>query len=371
MNAQVIPSAGQMNELADNTDSQHKHLSAAGSHPRVSMLMPVYNGRRHLRTAVESVLNQTFKDFEYIIIDDGSTDDTWDILSEYATWDQRIRLVRNEQNMGVTGSLNKGVALARGDYIARQDADDVSLPHRLDRQVQYMDIHPNVGLVGTWAQLIYEDGNQGETVTSSTMAGVIRWTLLFGNCFVHPSVMLRKTVLRQIGTYDPQRPHAEDYDLWSRMSFTIPLTNLPEVLVHKRLGASRVSSRHLQVQEETAIQVMHTAIIRLLGENVSIDAIRNLRQVVCTTPLADAQSVVQTAWFIRRVYAHYIRIVPLSRAEKRIVAKDAANKLFILAGQNMRTAPWAALLAAFHAQQLDLRIPTYRTTVRLLQHARS
>lgn len=355
-----------MNSLVSPAEVQDRQ-PAARARPRVSVLMPVYNGQRHLRVAVESMLNQTFTDFECIIIDDGSTDSTWEILSDYATWDQRIRLVRNAQNMGVTGSLNKGLELARGEYIARQDADDVSLPERFARQVQHLDSHPQLGLVGTWSQLIDEDGQVLEQVMPPTASGVIRWTLLFGNCFVHASIMLRQAVLKKIGPYDAHKPHAEDYDLWSRMSYTIPLANLPEVLVQKRLSAGRVSSRHLQAQEETAIQIMHTAISRLFAAGVAPELVRNLRRMVCGQPQADARAVLQVALFIRRLYRQYVQVVPLSRADKRAVARDAANRLFILAGQNVRVAPWASLLAVLHAERLDLRVPSYRTALRVLQ----
>ena len=126
--------------------------------PQVSVIMPVYNGGRYLREAVDSILNQTFREFEFIIIDDGSTDDTWSVLTDYAAHDSQVRLIQNEANIGLTRSLNKGLAVSRAALIARQDADDISMPERLARQIAFLEMHPEVGLLGTQGDFIDADG---------------------------------------------------------------------------------------------------------------------------------------------------------------------------------------------------------------------
>lgn len=339
----------------------HMGQRGASRHPRVSVVMPVYNGARHLRTAVESIRNQTFSDFECIIIDDGSTDNTWDMLHAYASRDQRFRLIRNEQNLGITRSLNKGLQLARGAYIARQDADDVSLPERFARQVQYLDTHPQIGLLGTWFRRIAEDGHILDTRSLPSQPVVVRWALLFQNCFIHTSVMMRQSILKQVGPYAADRPYAEDYDLWSRMSFETHIANLPEVLVDKRLSTDRVSARYLPAQEETAMQVMRAAIGRLLAVELDRDMLRNLRKLAWREPCTDPRTVRQVAACIRQLYQRYVQTVPLSAEQQRAITQEAANKLFILASQNLRSAPWAALSVLLQAERLDLRLPAYRT----------
>ena len=126
--------------------------------PKISVVMSVYNGTPYLRECIESILNQTCKDFEFIIIDDGSSDNTWKILTEYANQNQQIKLFKNEENIGLTKSLNKGLKLAGGEYIARQDADDVSLPDRFELQTRFLDAHLEVGALGSSAEVIDEQG---------------------------------------------------------------------------------------------------------------------------------------------------------------------------------------------------------------------
>jgi glycosyltransferase involved in cell wall biosynthesis len=208
--------------------------------PKVTVLMAVYNGERFLREAIESILGQTFQDFEFLIINDGSTDDTREIVLSYD--DKRIRLVDNEHNLGLPRSLNKGLKIAEGKFIARQDADDISEPKRLSRQVAFLEAHPEVALLGTWYK---EIDAQGDIIGSRELPcnyTEIRWSLLFFCPFVHSSVMLRRSVvLGQIGIYN-ESSDAEDYELWSRIARCFPVANLGEYLVRFRINPwSRVA----------------------------------------------------------------------------------------------------------------------------------
>ena len=199
----------------------------------VSVLLPVYNCPRYVGAAIESILAQSFGDFEFLVIDDGSTDETPYVLDQYS--DARIRRIRHE-NKGLAGTLNVGIGLARGKYIARQDQDDLSLPDRLAKQVAYMESCPECGLLGTWAQIM--EGNQvaERYHRHPPDARQLRYHLLFNNPFVHSSVMLRKSVLEAEGGYstDPKRQPPEDYELWSRLSRHSEVANLPEVLLFYR-----------------------------------------------------------------------------------------------------------------------------------------
>lgn len=200
---------------------------------KVTVLLPVYNCPQYITEAIEGILAQTVDNFEFLIIDDGSTDETPRILRNYK--DPRIRLIRHE-NRGLAGTLNVGIELARGKYIARQDQDDVSLPDRLAKQLAYMESHPECGLLGTWAQIMEGNRPTERFHKHPACPSDLRYQLLFNNPFVHSSVIIRKSVLETVGGYstDPSRQPPEDYELWSRLSRHSSVANLPEVLLYYR-----------------------------------------------------------------------------------------------------------------------------------------
>ena len=208
--------------------------------PRVSVLMSAYNEERFVRESVETILGQTLRDFEFIIINDGSTDGTRAILESYS--DPRIRLV-HQPNLGLTKALNAGLRMARGEYIARQDAGDASLPQRLDRQVAYLDRHPDIAVLGAWMESIDEEGDCLGVWTAPTDTWLIRWRLLFNNCLPHTAVMYRKRTVSALGGYDESSPLAEDYDLWMRLSRTSAMANISDVLVRYRQRDTGLSAR--------------------------------------------------------------------------------------------------------------------------------
>jgi hypothetical protein len=242
---------------------------------KVSVVMSVYNGERYLREAIDSILGQTFRDFEFIIVDDGSTDGTWAILQSYD--DPRIFLLRNEENIGLTRSLNKGLAVVQGDYIARMDADDISWPERLEKQVAYLDVHPEVGLIGTSVEIIGERGERLAVLRRPMDPTFITWSLLFDNCLVHSTVMYRRSLVEKLGGYNPSR-YAQDYGLWSRMSFETQVAKLPEVLVSWRRHPAGITAQKLARQEAFAFEISARNIRRLLSnENISTQTIEDMR----------------------------------------------------------------------------------------------
>ncbi len=227
--------------------------------PKVSVILPVHNGMPYLPLAVESILQQTFRDFEFIIVDDASTDDTARYLSDLG--DPRLRVIHNEQNLGVAKSLNRAIAIGRGEYIARQDADDVSLPGRLEAQVNYLDRHPDIAVLGTRATFIDGAGPGNATgIWAVPTAGIeIKWRLLFDNCrtIIHPSAMMRTSILRECGGYPEatQFSLAEDYELWCRMARHHGIANLEQSLVKFRIHGSSVSRRHNEEQQQQARKI--------------------------------------------------------------------------------------------------------------------
>ena len=201
--------------------------------------MSVYNGAPWVREAVESVLTQTASDLELIVVDDGSTDATPELLS--AIRDARLRVER-QARAGLTRSLNRALRLASAPLVARMDADDVALPERFARQLDFLERHPEVGLLGTGCHEISPSGEVLRTITPPADDGAIRRALIRRNPFVHSSVMIRRPALERVGGYDERLAVAQDYDLWLRMSRVTRLANLPEPLVLRRLTPGRVSS---------------------------------------------------------------------------------------------------------------------------------
>ena len=240
--------------------------TTAPTSPRVSVVMSVYNGERHLAEAIDSILSQSMSDLELIVSDDGSIDGTSRILEEYGAKDERVRLVRNERNLGLTRSLNRGLSLAQGEYFARQDADDISLPERLAIQVRLLDANPHVGAIGTGFQRIDGGGTPlGQPTKVSADHEVIRASLLMMNPLPHSSLMARRTLVRELGGYDEELPYAQDYDLWWRIGRVASLHAVPDALVLSRRG-ERISTEHFEEQRRCSQEVSLRAVRESLGD---------------------------------------------------------------------------------------------------------
>jgi len=217
---------------------------------KVSVIMAVYNGERYLEGAISSVLRQTFADFEFIVIDDGSSDATPEILSRIGREDSRIVVVRQE-NRGQTLSLNRAVELARGNYLARQDADDLSMAERLELQARYLDTHPSVAVLGTAAQVMDQKGAVIGNLSTPQGAAQVRDALLTVRATpVHGSVMMRKEAFAAVGGYRDAFWVSQDFDLWLRMAERFDLDNLPSVLYRWRRNPAGVyvTRRALQLK---------------------------------------------------------------------------------------------------------------------------
>ena len=203
--------------------------------PAVSVLMPVYNAERYVGEAVRSILDQTLADFEFVIIDDGSTDRSGELLDSLAAGDSRIRLVRRP-NTGYLRALNEGLPLCRGEFIARMDADDVSLPERFERQIGYLRGHPDCLAVGSGMLRIDADGDLICEEPMPTAHEEIEARLLKGfGALPHPSAMIRREALVAVGGYREDYYGVEDHDLWLRLAQRGRLANLPEPLVKVRI----------------------------------------------------------------------------------------------------------------------------------------
>ncbi len=230
--------------------------------PRVSVVMAVHNGERYVAEAIRSILAQGYGDLELLVVDDGSTDGSAAIVQ--AIGDARVRLISNGSNLGLARSLNRGVSEARGELVARLDADDVAEPERLARQVAFMDARPDVALVGSWYVELGADG--GSTLHDLPVHHWdLRWHLHLYCPFVHSAVMWRRAlVAERVGTYDERLAYSMDFDLWRRIASTLCVANLPEYLVRVRSHADSMTATFGErAREGVRLRAEHAA--RLLG----------------------------------------------------------------------------------------------------------
>ena len=212
--------------------------------PILTVLMPVYNGEKYLNEAIDSILNQTFSDFEFLIINDGSTDNTEDIILSYS--DPRIRYIKNEKNLKLIATLNKGLDLVQGIYIARMDADDISLPTRLEKQLNFLVNNQDYILVSS---RISSFGSVSNFYSRSLTNDQIIQELLSNNCIYHSTVMLNKLLLKD-EIYRSSFLHAEDYDLWTRICLLGKMIVLDEVLLKYRVHEDSISQSNYEQQYE-------------------------------------------------------------------------------------------------------------------------
>lgn len=223
--------------------------------PVISVLLSVYNADKYVSLAIESILNQTFANFELIIVDDCSSDTSWDICLKYAQQDNRIVAVRNKLNLGGCETLNVGLKLARGRYVARQDNDDWSYPDRLAKQLKFMETHQDVGIVGGNMEIINKDGKVIGKRTYNYTDGMIRKKIFRYSPFSHPLVMFRKSILDTVGYYNLEYAPADDYDLYFRIGKVSKFANLNEILMKYRVIPTSLTNSRTKKMELATIKV--------------------------------------------------------------------------------------------------------------------
>ena len=223
--------------------------------------MPVYNGGKYIKEAIQSVLGQTYKDFELLIIDDGSTDYSIEIAESFP--DERIKIIKLNHN-GIVEALNKGLGYAQGEYVIRSDADDVSMPDRFQKLLEYMDGNKDVSVCGSWATTINENGeNIGELKYSPVEDYDIRKYAVFHNPFIHPSVIFRTEEVKRAGGYK-NFTHTEDYELWTRLLKKGKGYNISEKLVKYRIHSKQITRSNNTKMRVFGLFVRILAIVRLL-----------------------------------------------------------------------------------------------------------
>jgi Glycosyl transferase family 2 len=301
------------------------------SRPTVSVVMAVRNGEKYVAEAIESILAQTYRSFEFIIIDDGSSDGTPGILQSYQQQDDRIR-VYTQENRGHAASLNRGCQLALGKYLARMDADDVSVRHRLEAQVEYLESNPQVAVVGGAVHCIDSDGKFIETRSVPEHPDEIRQALVTRNPICHSMVMMRRDVFQQVGGYRIAFEDAEDYDLWIRISEHHDLANLSFPLGCYRISSSQISHRSATHQVAACLAAQLSATERHTTGRDSFEDIESVWPVLLsdskrrqTLEGRCAQVLLERAYVLLPAEGPEIALETLQAARKHLRLTDASG----------------------------------------------
>ncbi len=314
--------------------------------PVVSVLLPVFNGQNYVEAAVHSILGQTFTDFEFIIIDDGSTDGTLELLQQFRQ-DQRVVLVSRE-NRGLVETLNEGIRMARGQWIARMDADDISLPHRFARQLKWIE-DTEADICGSWVKFF---GTRDQRVLRHPQSDqAIKRGLMFGTMFAHPTVLIRTELARQL-LYDGRWEKCEDYDLWERAArLNCRMANVPEVLLLYRQHPHQISSRDFSHQQQFTQRIR-----RRYGEFV-FDSLHLQRDLINEVLKLREPNVPKVNMDL--VDSAFAELLQLSQGEARDVVLDHMTRLYYRAAGQCRDTSrrWHCLNSRFGARSAtDFRI---------------
>lgn len=290
--------------------------------PKVTVLMPVYNGEKYLKESIESILNQTFKDFEFLIINDASIDNSKKIILSYK--DPRIIYIENKINLGVARSLNKGLKLAKGAHIARMDADDISMPERLKLQYKTISQNSSLAVVATCNEIMDKDGNYSGVWNSQITPEEIYYDLHFKDCLAHPTVMFNKNIiLGHFDGYDEDR-EAEDYDLWLKVSKNYKIIKLERPLLKLRINykSSRIGTWKKKINDDS-LKITRNYILTLTGELPSLSVMNVLAdRYSFDTPPKDIKNALL---FLKKINKAILKNTP-SFLEKSGVGKTAFKK---------------------------------------------
>jgi glycosyltransferase involved in cell wall biosynthesis len=302
--------------------------------PIISVVMPVYNREQYLKESIESILNQTFTDFEFIIVDDQSTDSSWQIIQDYAAKDSRIVAVKNNGKKGCYSARNCGNRLAKGKYIAVMDSDDIALPERLQTQFDFMEQNPNIDICGSWAKTF---GDRDETIKILQYHEEIRDETFFYCPMIHPSVAFRNT---NTILYSEDRTSAQDYDLWSRMIDQLKFTNIPKVLLLYRVHEKQIGVANKKEQDNNAnyirIRNLETIGISLSNEEKRIYleilnwafSPKNKKELLLASQMLDNISVAGSKHGYKQLFQDKIRNFMKNIAEHSLQHKITSTELY-------------------------------------------
>ena len=323
--------------------------------PLVSVLMPVRldgssTSSEYLSESVSSILKQTYRCFEFIIVD-GSPEENADSVLALEARDRRIKVIREERRAYTRGftanALNQGCRIAQGKYIARMDSDDLSLPNRLQLQVRHLEKCPNTGAVGTWVGQSRERGKAYTTLRAPTNPELISWSLIFGNCVTHSSVMMRRDTVMSLGYY--REVYAEDYDLWARMTSVSKISILPNVLsIYRMIHAEK----RLAAEKKQDFEIKKSIIARIMGFSPPQSHVRNLFDALSGGQVGEAEGNRAVKLISDLHIAFEQSHSGTTRAGRDLVLKDAEAKAVYLVVMAARTSIAASINIYKYAKTL-------------------
>lgn len=315
--------------------------------PRVSVVMPVRDAGPYLREAVRSILDQDYRDLELLIVREHGSGEDIDSLLE-GLWDGRLRVVQNTEPLGLAMSLNIGVEEARGEYVARMDADDVSDPRRIGKQARFLDEHKDVGVVGTQTVFIDPDGREVPSTPLPTTPAMVRWQLHFLNPIAHPTVMMRRDLIKELGGYSTRAHLCEDYELWLRAMRKTDLANLPEPLLRYRRHGGSVSVARAQEQRERASELAVRAIQVSTGRPVDREtALAIIHPYRIQSPKVTSRA----AHLLYSVYRAYIDWNKLSGEDIMDVKWDVSERMSHILMRSLRLRSAHTTMVLWHTSR--------------------
>lgn len=294
-----------------------------GVQPKISVVMPVYNRQAYLDDAITSIVNQTYNDFEFIIVDDASTDKSLNIINFHSNTDERIFVLNNKNNLGIAKTRNIGIDAAEGKYIAFMDSDDISHPERFQRQVNYLDKHPEIGVLGTQCAYISENGRITSTHLAPLTPIEIRWSLISKSTMINSSIMARSEIFKYHGFKHNDLVAGSDYELWARVSDKFQIANLPDVLLYVREHPKRISKQFRNNQQINAFEIIRKRVKDITDIQLSDDQIEGFRFSRRTKDLEDAVIISEAIVILQKAAMSWSD----KKEDQKKIQKMAAGKL--------------------------------------------
>ncbi len=298
--------------------------------PRISVIIPVYNGEKYLQETLESIFHQTFSDFELLVIDDASSDGSLKLVKEFALKDPRVKMFVNDQNMGISFSTNFGIDHAQGEFIALTDQDDISLPTRFEDQIQFLETHPEIDVLGTQVTLINDQNEkQGDESPLPLTPGLIRWGLIFGCMLSNSSVMFRRKVFDESEFRFGNFKAAQDYDLFTRLSLNCQMANLPKILLNSRRHADNLSRTSADLQRQETYEIVRFHVKTIINEELTdyiISGILFAKHQKITSEIAS----IKIAQRVSRILSRLVNSTStwkITKEDRRQIKQNAASRL--------------------------------------------
>lgn len=319
--------------------------------PVVSVVMPTYRDERFIGESIGSILDQSYEDFEFIIVSDvGSSESSRELIDSYS--DRRIRHIRKESNPGISHSLNLGIGMARGEFIAIMNDDDFSMRDRISKEIEFLRRNPRVGIVGTGIEVIYEETGESRVFKAYTEPGLNRWILLFNSCIANPSLMMRRSVFDAAGGYDPAYVAAQDYEFFARAIKFTEAANLPDILVRLRKHRLAISTAQGGIQFRGAMAVSRSAITELLGHPVPEEPFSLLFNPGAR---GSPEVLAKALDLLLEIYRAYTRKNSPSRSEIEWIERDLIKRMCSLAVRGLDLNFLTSLKILTEAMRVNLR----------------